>query len=91
MISKEIPVTNKMGVHARPAGMIVNITGKAKSEVTLEYDGSKVNAKSILNVMMLAIIPGATVTFTAKGEDEREVIAQLEELFRNKFNEDGND
>ncbi|MFA6835689.1 MAG: HPr family phosphocarrier protein, partial [Fibrobacteraceae bacterium] len=35
MISKEIPVTNKMGVHARPAGMIVNITGKAKSEVTL--------------------------------------------------------
>ena len=47
MHSKEIVVTNKLGVHARPAGMIVDITGKSESDVSLEYEGTKVNAKSI--------------------------------------------
>ena len=46
MQSKEINVTNKLGVHARPAGMIVDITGKSKCDVTLEYEENKVNAKS---------------------------------------------
>ena len=55
MLTKEIVVTNKLGVHARPAGMIVDITGKSQSDISLEYEGNKVNAKSILNVMMLAL------------------------------------
>lgn len=91
MHSKDIIVTNKLGVHARPAGMIVDITGKSKSDVTLEYENTKVNAKSILNVMMLAIAPGSTVKFTANGEDEEQVLAQLEQLFRDNFNESQND
>ncbi len=91
MLSKEIVVTNKLGVHARPAGMIVDITGKSKSDVTLEYDGNRVNAKSILNVMMLAITPGSKVKFIADGEDEAQVLEQLETLFRENFHEDGDD
>ncbi len=90
MHSREIVVTNKLGVHARPAGMIVDITGKSKSDITLEYEGTKVNAKSILNVMMLAITPGSTVKFIASGEDEEQVLDQLEQLFRENFYEDQN-
>lgn len=88
MISKSIQVINKLGVHARPAGMIVDITGKAKSEVSIIYNGTKANAKSILNVMMLAITPGSEVLFEADGEDENEVIQQLEQLFLEKFDEE---
>lgn len=90
MQSREIVVTNKLGIHARPAGMIVDITGKAKSDITLEYEGNKVNAKSILNVMMLAITPGSTVKFIANGEDEDQVLDKLEQLFRENFHEDQN-
>ncbi len=90
MQSREIVVTNRLGVHARPAGMIVDITGKSKSDITLEYEGNKVNAKSILNVMMLAITPGSTVKFSANGEDEEQVLDQLEQLFRENFHEDQN-
>ncbi len=90
MQSREIVVTNKLGVHARPAGMIVDLTGKSKSDITLEYEGNKVNAKSILNVMMLAITPGSTVKFVANGEDEEQILDQLEQLFRENFHEDQN-
>ena len=91
MLTKEIVVTNKLGGPARPAGMIVDITGKSQSDISLEYEGNKVNAKSILNVMMLAITPGSTVRFTADGADEDQVLNQLEQLFRENFHEEQND
>ena len=91
MLTKEIVVTNKLGVHARPAGMIVDITGKSQSDISLEYEGNKVNAKSILNVMMLAITPGSTVRFTADGADEEQVLNQLVQLFRENCHEEQND
>ncbi|MFA6341493.1 MAG: HPr family phosphocarrier protein [Fibrobacteraceae bacterium] len=90
MITKSIPVTNKLGVHARPAGMIVNITGRAKSDVTIVYDGTRANAKSILNVMMLAITPGSSVQFEVSGDDEQDIMVQLEQLFHDNFNEEAN-
>lgn len=88
MIVKTLTVTNKLGVHARPAGMIVDITGPAKSEVSIIFEGSKANAKSILNVMMLAIPMGSEVRFEANGEDEEEVLQKLEQLFHDNFNEE---
>ena len=91
MIEKTLVVTNKLGIHARPAGMIVDITGQAKSDISIVFEGSKANAKSILNVMMLAITPGSTVRFTADGADEEQVLNQLEQLFRENFHEEQND
>ena len=88
MIEKVLTVTNKLGIHARPAGMIVDITGPAKSDVTIEFDGSRANAKSILNVMMLAIPAGSEVKFEIDGEDEESVASQLESLFNDHFNEE---
>ena len=80
MIVKTLTVTNKLGVHARPAGLIVDITGQAKSDVSIVYEGSKANAKSILNVMMLAIPAGSEVKFEVDGEDEETIVQQLEKF-----------
>ena len=88
MIEKTLVVTNKLGIHARPAGMIVDITGQAKSNVSIVFEGSKANAKSILNVMMLAIPAGSEVNFEIDGEDEEQVASQLESLFNDHFNEE---
>lgn len=88
MIEKVLTVTNKLGIHARPAGMIVDITGPAKSDVFIVFEGSKANAKSILNVMMLAIPMGSEVRFEVDGEDEQEVVQRLEALFHDNFNEE---
>ena len=88
MIEKVLKVTNKLGIHARPAGMIVDITGPAKSDVFIVFEGSRANAKSILNVMMLAIPLGSEVTFEVEGEDEQEVVQKLENLFHDNFNEE---
>jgi len=81
-------VQNQLGIHARPAGRIVNIAGSARSSVDLIYSGQQVNAKSILNLMMLAIEPGSEVEFIIDGPDEEKTAQQLTELFKNKFYED---
>ena len=90
MIEKTLTVTNKLGIHARPAGMIVDITGPAKSDVFIVFEGTKANAKSILNVMMLAIPLGSEVRFEVDGEDEQDVVQKLEQLFHDNFNEEPN-
>lgn len=88
MISCKLIVQNSLGIHVRPAGHIVNIASSAQSSVELVYSGQKVNAKSILNLMMLVIEPGSEVEFLINGSDERKVADELTELFNNKFYED---
>ncbi|MDR0518005.1 MAG: HPr family phosphocarrier protein [Fibromonadaceae bacterium] len=88
MIEHKLTVQNSLGIHTRPAGYIVNITSIAQSSIDLIYLGQKVNAKSILNLMMLAIEPGAELVFLIDGKDENKVAEELTELFNNKFYED---
>lgn len=85
---RTLKVINKMGIHARPAGAIVDITSRAQCEVYLIYGGTRANAKSILNVMMLAITPGSEVQFELNGPDEHDVFAKLEQLFHERFHEE---
>ena len=66
----------------------MDITGQAKSDVSIVFEGSKANAKSILNVMMLAIPAGSEVKFEVDGEDEETIVQQLEQLFNDHFNEE---
>jgi phosphocarrier protein len=86
-IIKELVVQNKMGIHARPAAMIVRITNKFKSEVFVEKDEEQVNGKSIMGLMMLAAGRGSKVKFLASGEDAPQMLAELEALFARKFDE----
>jgi phosphocarrier protein len=84
---KTLTVTNKMGIHARPAAMIVRITNRFKSDVYFEKDEEQVNGKSIMGLMMLAAGRGSKIRVTAQGADSAELIKNLEELFERKFDE----
>jgi len=80
-------VQNKMGIHARPAAMIVRITNKFRAEVLVEKDEEQVNGKSIMGLMMLAAGKGAKVRFIATGADAAALLTELESLFARKFDE----
>jgi phosphocarrier protein HPr len=86
-VVKELVVQNKLGIHARPAAMIVRITNKFKSEVFVEKDEEQVNGKSIMGLMMLAAGKGSKVKFLATGEDAQQMLGELEQLFARKFDE----
>ncbi len=86
-LTKELVVQNKMGIHARPAAMVVRITNKFKSEVFVEKDDEQVNGKSIMGLMMLAAAKGSKVKFIATGEDAATLLTEIEALFARKFDE----
>ena len=88
MIQKEITVTNRLGLHARPAAKVVQTAGEFKSEIRLKRDDLEVNAKSILGVMTLAAEMGSKVIIWAEGEDEIGAVEALAKLFEDKFGED---
>jgi len=88
MTEKTITVVNKLGIHARPAGSIVRAATVFKSKLELVKEGSAVDAKSIMSVMMLAAAKGTVITVRADGEDEKEAVHAVVSLFENKFNEE---
>jgi len=86
-LTRELVVQNKMGIHARPAAMIVRITNRYKSDVFVEKDSEQVNGKSIMGLMMLAAASGSKVKFLANGPDAAQILDELEDLFARKFDE----
>jgi len=87
MIQQEIEIVNKLGLHARASAKLTQLAAKFKSEVWLTRNKRRVNAKSIMGVMMLAAGKGATVLLEADGPDEQACFDALTELVRNKFGE----
>lgn len=85
MLSKTVRIVNKLGLHARPSARIVQVASKFKSDVTLEKDGTPVNGKSIMGVMMLAAGMGSEVTITVQGVDEEEALKKLSEVLTSTF------
>ncbi len=84
---RELLVQNKMGIHARPAAMIVRVTNKFKADVFVEKDEEQVNGKSIMGLMMLAAAKGSKVKFIATGDDAEAMLTELSALFEKKFDE----
>ncbi|KAF0095007.1 MAG: phosphocarrier protein [Puniceicoccaceae bacterium 5H] len=82
-----LTVKNKMGIHARPAAMIVRIANKYPAEVYVEKDDEQVNGKSIMGLMMLAAGQGSNLRFTASGEGAEQMLEDLSGLFERKFEE----
>lgn len=80
-------VRNKMGLHARPAAMIVQTANRYPCEVTLEKDGQSINGKSIMGVLMLAAAQGTVITVRTLGEQARECSQAIADLFEKGFNE----
>ena len=88
MKSATYTITNKMGIHARPAAHIAKLVGKHKSDVTIATATKKANGKSVLMLTTLGAKNGTEVTLTVSGEDEEEVFTQLADMFKNHFYED---
>jgi phosphocarrier protein len=88
VIQKEIVLLNKLGLHIRPAAQFTKIAAKYKADVYLIRDGMRVNAKSIMGVMMLAAGQGTKLTMECIGEDEEQLCNELMTLIENKFHEE---
>ncbi|MEO0796691.1 MAG: HPr family phosphocarrier protein [Verrucomicrobiota bacterium] len=87
-LSREFTVQNKMGIHARPAAMIVRVANKFNDvDVWVDKDDEQVNGRSIMGLMMLAAGQGAKLRFIATGPDAESLLAELEDLFSRKFEE----
>jgi len=87
MVQQELEIVNKLGLHARASAKLTQLAAKYRSEVFIARNGRRVNAKSIMGVMMLAAGKGAKVTIDAEGEDAEDCVAALAELIANKFGE----
>lgn len=87
MIKREIKVVNKLGLHARASAKLTQMASSFKSEVWISRNGRRVNAKSIMGVMMLAAGLGSTVELETNGADEEAAMAGLEKLFAGRFGE----
>ena len=87
MISKDFMINNKLGLHARPSAQLTQIAGRYESEVFIARNGRRVNAKSIMGVMMLAAVPGSTVTVDAEGPDEQQAVDAIGVLIESGFGE----
>lgn len=87
MQNKEIEIKNKLGLHARASAKITQLAGGFKSEVWLSKNGQKVNAKSIMGVMMLAANKGSKINIETTGPDETEAMSALINLVEDYFGE----
>lgn len=85
--SVELTVKNKMGIHARPAAMIVRIANKYPADVVVEKDDEQVNGKSIMGLMMLAAGQGSKLRFVASGDSAEKMLEEMTDLFNRQFDE----
>ena len=88
VMTKDFQVSNKLGIHARPAAMFVKTANRFACDIFVEKDGEKVNGKSIMGLMMLAAGPGSTLTVSAQGKDASQALAEIETLIKRKFDEE---
>jgi phosphocarrier protein HPr len=87
-IEEEVPIVNRLGLHARPAAMFVRIASRYRSEIWVSKEGEEVNGKSIMGLMMLAAGQGSKLLIRCEGPDADEAMEELKALINARFNED---
>ncbi len=87
MLQNKIEIINKLGLHARASAKLTQLAGQFRSEVWLTRQGRRVNAKSIMGVMMLAAAKGTQVEIETNGADEQAAMQALTQLIQDKFGE----
>ncbi len=88
MVSKDFTITNKMGLHMRPAQVFVQEMNKYKSTITIKFGEKNINAKSIMMIMASCIKCGAEITVVCDGPDEAEMLAAASEMIESGFGEE---
>ncbi len=84
MLTKEFTIKNKYGIHARPAGLLVKTSSQFKASVYISKDGTEVNAKSIMGVLMLEAAFGSVVQVRIDGEDEHKAMDAIGQLIADR-------
>jgi phosphocarrier protein len=87
LISRDIEIKNKLGLHARAAAKLVHTAARFKSDIKVRKGDEEVDGKSILGILLLAAGRGSVITIRADGEDEREALDAIEKLIDAKFDE----
>ena len=88
MQQRDVEIVNKLGLHARPSAKLTQLTSGFKSQVFMTRNGRRINAKSIMGVMMLAAAKGSVITLETDGEDEVAAMGALAELIASGFGEE---
>ena len=88
MITRNLQVLNKLGLHARAAAKVVFIANKFVSDITLVKDNKQADARSIMKILMLSASKDSIINITINGNDEIQAMNSIEKLFQNKFDED---
>jgi phosphocarrier protein len=86
-LERTFTIVNSLGMHARPAAMVVQTANKFRSDVLFEKDGLQINAKSIMGVLTLATGKGSTVVVICEGEDAEAALEALAKVFESGFGE----
>jgi len=87
MLQQDVLIINKLGLHARASAKLTQLASQYPCEVWLSRNARRINAKSIMGVMMLAAAKGSTITIETHGENEQEAMAALLALINNYFGE----
>lgn len=87
MVTKSVIITNKVGLHARPATFFIQKANDFRCSIWVEKEDRKVNAKSLLGVLSLGIVCGTEISIIADGIDEAQAVETLAELVNSKFEE----
>ena len=88
MLQREVEIVNRLGLHARASAKLTQIAGQFESDIWLSRNGRRVNAKSIMGVMMLAASQGSTIVLETDGPDEAEAMQAITQLIAGRFDED---
>ncbi len=87
-VCRVVTVSNRLGLHARPAMMLVQTARKYKAKIAIGREGASVDAKAIILILTLGATQGTDLEVIAEGDDAEEAVAAIEELFRANFHED---
>jgi phosphocarrier protein len=88
MVEKSVTITNRAGIHARPAAMLVQTTKNFQSNIYFEKGTDRINAKSIMGIITLGAAYGTEIKIIAEGADENAAMDTLIRLFESKFEEE---
>ena len=88
MISRDVRIANRLGLHARAAARFVQTANRYRARITLGRDARSMDGKSILGILLLAAAQGSVLTVTADGEDEEAAVVALADLIAARFGED---
>jgi phosphocarrier protein len=88
VVSREVEIVNRLGLHARAAARFVQVATRFRARVTVSRDGRVMDGKSILGILLLAASQGTRLVVSAEGDDEQAAVAALERLIAGRFGEE---